>query len=275
VPRLRLVPVVVFLLLPLANASAGLPDASYRVLPCRPTVSCTADLVPPGALEIEAGYLARSISSGGFVHAQPFLAKLSLLERLQLQVGSNGKVITTGHVASEARYLDDISIGLKPKLLDQTPTLPSIAVSAALSIPSWDRHPDFPFAYDASFWGYVSKDIDIFHFDLNGGLNVWEFDLSASYQPFVTLAMGAPLAGPFGAILEGYAFADGGTRIAPKDTGILTGLTFAPEPWLMFDLGADAGALRQQRKWSLFTGLTVIPYDFWDTAKEAAAKRQR
>jgi hypothetical protein len=253
------------------RASAGFPDENYRVLPCRPTVSCTADLVPPGTLEIEAGYLARSISSGGYVHAQPFLAKLTLLERLQLQVGTNGKIITTGNVVSEARYLDDISIGLKPKLLDQTSALPSVAASAALSIPSWDRHPDFPFAYDASFWAYASKDIGQFHFDLNGGLNIWEFDVSPSYQPFISAALGAPLAGGFGAILEGYAFADGGSRISPKDTGILTGLTYAPEPWIMFDAGADLGAVRQQRKWSLFTGLTVILYDFWAAPSENAA----
>ncbi len=255
------------------RAEAGPPDETYRVLPCRPTISCTADLVPPGALEIEAGYLARSITSGGYVHAQPFLAKLSLFERLQLQVGSNGKVLTTGKVASEARFLDDISIGLKPKLLDQTELWPSLAVSAALSIPSWDRHPDFPFAYDASFWGYASKDVGPFHFDLNGGLNVWEFDLSPSYQPFVTLALAAPLAGDFGAILEGYSFADGHARIAPADAGILTGLTYSPRPWLMFDAGMDLGALRQQRRWSLFTGLTIIPYDFWDTDAELAKRR--
>jgi hypothetical protein len=269
VPRIRL---VVLVLIVQARAWAGFPDSSYRVLPCRPTVSCTAELVPPGTLELEAGYLARSIASGGFVHAQPFLAKLTLVERLQVQVGSNGKVITSGRTVSEARYLDDISIGLKTKLVDETRAVPSMAVSAAISIPSWDRHPDFPFAYDASFWAYASKDVGPFHFDLNGGLNVWEFDLSPTYQPFVSLALGAPLAGGFGAILEGYAFADGGARIAPKDTGILTGLTFAPEPWIMFDAGVDVGAARQLREWSLFTGLTVIPYDFWDTAKEKAPR---
>jgi hypothetical protein len=260
VPRPRLAVLVVLIE---ARAWAGFPDESYRVLPCRPTVSCTADLVPPGTLEIEAGYLGRSIRPGGFVHAQPFLAKLTLIERLQLQVGSNGKVIASGGSVSEARYLDDISIGLKTKFVDQTPLVPSMALSAAISIPSWDRHPDFPFAYDASFWAYASKDVGPFHFDLNGGLNVWEFDLSPTYQPFVSLALGAPLVGGFGAILEGYAFADGGTRIAPKDTGFLTGLTYAPEPWVMFDAGADLGAARQLREWSLFAGLTVIPYDFW------------
>src|SRR5262249_44125455 len=218
--------------------------------------------------------LVRSITTGGFVHAQPFLAKLTLMERLQLQVGSNGKVITSGRSVSEARYLDDISIGLKPKLLDQTDTLPSIAVSAAISIPSWDRHPDFPFAYDASFWAYASKDVGPFHFDLNGGLNVWEFDLSPTYQPFASLALGAPLAGGFGAILEGYAFADGGTRIAPRGSGLLTGLTYAPRPWIMFAPGAGRGATVRIGEWGFFGGLTVIRYDFWDTSKEMVTRAE-
>jgi len=270
--RLRRVFSFVALVLFPAHASASGPvDEHHRVLPCRPTVSCTADLVPPGSLEIEAGYLARRVPRAGYVHSQPLLLKLSLLERLQLQAGTNGKVFTTGEVEREARYLDDISIALKPKLLDQTDLLPSVAISVALSIPSWDRHPDFPFAYDASFWGYASKDMGSLHVDINGGVNVWEFDLSPTYQPFATLAFAAPLAGGFGTLLEGYYFADAG-KIAPADGGILGGLTYAPRSWLMFDLGLDEGLRVSTRKMSMFVGMTVIPYDFWDTDSEASAR---
>lgn len=36
---------------------ADTPDASDLVHPCRPTVSCTADIIAPGSLEVEAGAL--------------------------------------------------------------------------------------------------------------------------------------------------------------------------------------------------------------------------
>src|SRR5213593_3171815 len=90
--------------------AAGWPEGDrYRALPCRPSVSCTADLVPPGTLEIEAGYLGRRVPPGGFIHAEPILFKLTTFEWLQLQLGGNGKLVTTGQVESQARYLDDIS----------------------------------------------------------------------------------------------------------------------------------------------------------------------
>ena len=40
------------LLLALPARAAGWPDERDRVLPCRPTIACTADLVAPGTFEI-------------------------------------------------------------------------------------------------------------------------------------------------------------------------------------------------------------------------------
>jgi hypothetical protein len=250
------------------SGRAGAPEDRHRVLPCRPTVSCTADLVPPGSLEIEAGYLARRVPRAGFVHAEPLLLKLTLLDWLQVQAGMNGQVFTTGEVDRSLRYLDDISFGPKVRFWKQTDLRPSFAVSAALSVPSWNRPKEFPYAYDASFWLYLSKDLGRLHLDLNGGLNVWQFDLAdVSYQRFVTLASSYSLTDAWGVLLEGYAFSHGGV-IAPKDGGVLAGVTYAPMPWLMFDVGGDVGLYPTTRKYSLFAGLTTVVYDFWDTEDE-------
>ncbi len=257
------------------SARAGnAPDETYRVLPCRPTVSCTADIVPPGAFEIEVGYLARRAPPRGWVHSEPVLLKLTLVEWLQIQVGGSGHVFTTGEVSRSLRYLDDISFGPKIHFHDQTLFEPSLAVSASLNVPSWDRQSDFPFAYDASFWAYASKDISAFHVDLNGGLNVWQFDIAPSWQEFVTLASSVALPAGLGAMLETYYFTHAGA-IAPRDGGLLMAMSWSPRAWLMFDAGGDIGMFPSTRSFSLFAGMTIIPYDFWDTEREAKRRAER
>lgn len=47
---------------------ADWPDARDQAHPCRPTVSCTADIVAPGRLEVEVGALYAS----GAAHALAF-----------------------------------------------------------------------------------------------------------------------------------------------------------------------------------------------------------
>jgi hypothetical protein len=248
-------------------ALAGAPEERHRVLPCRPTVSCTADLVPPGSLEVEAGYSARRAPPGGFVHAEPLLLKLSVLTWFQLQLGMNGEVFTTGEVARSQRYLDDISFGSKVKFVDQSSGWPSIAASAAVQIPSWDRPRNLPYALDASFWLYASKDDGPFHVDLNGGFNVWQFDVAPDSQAFVTLATSLAVTRRWGVLLEVYEMGDGGV-VAPRDAGVLSGITFAPVPWLMFDAGGDYGLVRTTRAFTMFAGLTTVVWDFWDTHLE-------
>jgi hypothetical protein len=138
--------------------AANESDDQMRVLPCRPTISCSAEIVPPGALEVELGYAARHVRPNGFFHLQPLLLKLTILRWLQVQLGTNGYVFTSGDVSRTLGYVDDVSIGLKLHFLDQTDVAPSLAASAAVNIPTPYRNDTFPFAYDASFWIYASKD---------------------------------------------------------------------------------------------------------------------
>jgi hypothetical protein len=257
----------VMLFLHATPCAADFPEERHRVLPCRPTISCTADLVPPGSFEIEAGYYARRVPPAGYVHDQPLLAKLTLFPWIQAQLGMNGAVFTTGRVSRSARYLDDITFGAKIHFLDQHGWLPSMAVSASLSVPSWEPRTDFPWALDASFWAYLSKDVGRFHFDLNGGVNLWELDVLPRWQPFVSLASGYSFTKEWGALLETYVFATGG-RITPEDGGVLSGLTYAPRPWIMLDAGIDVGFFQMIREYGFFLGLTTVLYDFWDTEAE-------
>jgi hypothetical protein len=62
------------------------PDPSYSALPCRPTIACTADFVPPGVMELESGYIYRRLGSGANQSSIPFLLKRTVLEWVQLQI---------------------------------------------------------------------------------------------------------------------------------------------------------------------------------------------
>jgi hypothetical protein len=263
VPRLAAYPVLIAVLAATTGAAAEDSDGTLKVLPCRPTISCSADIVPPGALEIELGYAARHVRPDGFFHIQPILAKLTILKWLQVQLGTNGYVLTSGDVSRSLRYLDDVSVGLKLHFLDQSALAPSLAASAALNIPTPYRNDSFPFAYDASFWVYASKDYGPLHVDLNGGLNIWQFDIrERSLQPFVSLAAAIALPLRLGAMAEGYWFDDGGP-IALRDAGLLTAASYAPSPRVLFDAGVDWSFVPATRTVTLFTGVTFIPGRLW------------
>ena len=236
------------------------------MLPCRPTIACTADIVQPGALEIEAGWLARRVRTAGFQHGQPLLVKLSLSRWFQLQVGTSGRNFPTGDVETPASYVDGVSPGLKAHFLDQTSTVPALAASLAFRVPSWDRPAGVPFALDTTLWGYASKDVAFLHFDLNAALSALQIGRGVAWQPLLALAVSVPLGTHFGAMVEGYTFGAAG-NVAPRDGGALAALTFAPRPWLMFDAGVDTSFFPSTREYSLFLGLTAIPWIFGDAPR--------
>jgi hypothetical protein len=66
------------------------PGDEDHALPCRPTIACTADFIPPGGVEVELGYLLRRLAGGVLQHSTPVLVKLTLAEWVQLQVATNG-----------------------------------------------------------------------------------------------------------------------------------------------------------------------------------------
>ncbi len=249
-------------MVPMARA-VSLPDGETRSLPCRPTIACTADIVAPGAFELEMGYLYRRLDGGVNQHSIPFLAKLSVAEWLQIQVGGNGPTFADGPVA--VRYVDDITAGLKFHLLDQRGWVPSVSVSATLSLPI-SAAQGFIRTYDALFTTYVSKDFGWLHADFNVGLNLWRLEGPVAVQPWTALSLSVGLPANFGTMLEGYVFA-GAAPVSPRDAGVLTGATYSPEPWLVFDLGVDVGLIHATRVVSLFAGMTVVPVRWWGTSE--------
>ncbi|MEO7110415.1 MAG: transporter, partial [Polyangiaceae bacterium] len=255
--RLR-VSVLIFSCAPFfsAAARADSPTDDDHVLPCRPTIACTAEITPPGTFEIEAGVLARKLPNPSRQFATPFLLKLSLEKWVQLQLGDNGYTHGTGN--ARASYFDNLQAGPKFHLADQDGILPSIAFSAEIGVPTLAGQTGYTRAYDAFLLGYATKDFGPIHADFNVGFNVYGFDGSPKNQEFVALALSMNLPPPFGIMAEGYDFTPAGA-LSPHDAGFLFAMTVSPKPWLMFDLGGDAGLVPSTRTYATFVGLTVIP----------------
>ena len=151
-------------------------------------------------------------------------------------------------------------MGPKFHLHDQGELSPALAVTALLSLPTFDSA-GYPRDVDAFFVGHASKDIGPIHFDANIGLQVFRLAKPAA-QGNGTLAASVNLPAPFGDSLEGYAFSNAGDDVA-RDAGIRGVLTLTPRPWWVFDLGADAGLFPTTRSYTMFFGMTIIPVVFW------------
>jgi len=239
--------------------SAALPSGEDHVLPCRPTIACTAELTPPGTFEIEAGIIGRRYPQSNRSLATPFLLKLTLEKWVQVQLGDNGYTHATGNAV--ASYFDNVVGGLKFHLADQDGILPSVAFSAELGVPTFAGQTGYVRAVDAFFTGYVTKDFGPLHADLNVGFNTYGIDGGPKNQEFVALAFSMSLPPPFGIMAEGYDFSDAGA-LSPHDAGFLFAMTASPEPWLMFDVGGDAGLVPSTRAYATFIGVTMIPAVF-------------
>jgi hypothetical protein len=236
-----------------------LPDARDHALPCRPTVSCTADIAAPGTLEVEGGLLFNRLGDATREWSYPFLLKQTLTKLVQLQVASNGFTAVRGVVP--AQYLDNIGAGLKLHLRDQSEILPSLALTAQVSVPTF-QSAGYLHVYDGFLTGDASKDIAWLHVDWNVGLNVWRLDGPPLAQGFTALAFSTSLPPPFSIAVEGYVFSDA-APIAPRDAGLRAALGMTPRPWLVFDVGGDQGFFPSTRSFSVFVGMTIIPVVWW------------
>lgn len=241
------------------SAADEAPAPSDTAMPCRPTIACTADIVPPGVLELEAGYTYQRLGDETNQSSFPLLLKLTLVDWAQLQLGTGGPTFASG--PSSAHYFDDVTIGPKFHLHDQTPSWPSLSVSATLSLPTFSAN-GYTRSYDALFTAYVTKDLGWLHADWNFGFNVWRIGDSPRHQAWTALTLSVHLPHQLGAELEGYYVSDA-APISLRDSGITVVVTGSLRTWLVLDAGADAGLVRSTRTVSAFTGVTVIPARLW------------
>ena len=239
--------------------AVSLPGESNQALPCRPTISCTADLAVPGTVELELGYLFQRLAPPVLQHSVPFLLKVTLAKWAQLQIGGNGPVVAPG--ARPSSYFDNLDVGLKLRLREQSTRAPSVSWSVAAAFPV-DSAPGYQRAYNLAWTGYLSKDLGRFHIDLNAGVTLWRLEGIPQIQPWVALAASVSLPRRFGLAVETYYF--GPARpLSADDGGVRLVVTYSPRGFIVFDIGADAGWFPSQRAVSAFAGLTVVPVALW------------
>ncbi len=181
-----------------------------------------------------------------------FLFKQTLSKMFQLQVGSpNGLTVLTGH--SGTPFFDDIVAGVKFHLMDQATFIPSLAITALVGIPTHDN-------LLVLVTGHASKDFGPIHADFNAGVtSTTNPDTTPANQALVALALSTSIPkSPFGVAVETYYFSDAPPAL-PHDGGLRVVLTMTPRPWLVFDVGGDAGFFPSVRSFSAFLGMTVVP----------------
>lgn len=231
-----------------------------KALPCRPTIACTAEIVPAGAWEVEAGYAARR-ASGATNQGGQVLLKYSATNYLQLQLATNNAFAAGSGTQS---FMDGGFFGPKIQFNNQGDWMPIISLSAFLQFPTYSTS-TLQSTYDALVWTYLSKDIGPIHTDLNLGVNLLNLAASATPQWVTAWSTSADIAYGFGVMTELYGFYGGPATVA--DAGWLNAISYSPVPEVMFDLGGDVGLAREQRSYTLFVGVTFVPYQTHSKAR--------
>ncbi|MBE2254221.1 MAG: hypothetical protein IAE78_32125 [Myxococcus sp.] len=232
----------------LTALALSLALGGVKAQPCRPTVACTAELVPAGHAEVELGAL-----TGGSGTGVNLLAKVSVLDWLQVQFGSDQLLAFDG---KQAWAVDGAVAALKVRLFEQADLLPTLSLSSRLAAPTRPPLPALQSTVDLNFTAHASKDLGPVHADLNGMFNLFGFDQA---QGQVALALSTGLTSQVGVALEGHSTFGNPRR--PNDGGVRAVLTFSPVEQLVFDLGGDVGFFPQTRAWSMFFGLVFVPTD--------------
>ena len=241
----------------IALAASPRVDGETEVFPCRPTVACTAQIEAPGVLVLEAGYLRKDLADST-QHSVPFLFKLSLDERLQLQLGSNGPTFADG--STPQRFHDDLTLGAKLRLLRTDETAFSVSATASLPIPA--RQTGYEKTYDLFLAALLSRELPLrVTADLNFGLDVWRLERAPLVRPWAALSLNHQLPLGLTGTAEIYRFWSA-IPVAARDAGVLLALAWQGADWLVFDGGCDLGLLSAERSLSVFAGVTLTPVRF-------------
>lgn len=206
------------------------------VQPERPTVATHAHTVAPGYFELESGIEGDRVSAGTRTWFAPNVLKVGITSHTQLNIST--AAFASG--AGQSSGIGDVSVGLKWRLLDDSPILGDFALLPTVK---------FANGSPSGGTGTGTKDVGltaIASYDIRGvavDLNAAYTRVGASESTPVTksalwtASFGFPVAGQLSWVAEmfGVPTIDGSTT--PSSVAFLTGPTFLVSPAFNLDLG--------------------------------------
>jgi len=236
----------------LAQDSTANPRA---VQPERPTVATHAHTVAPGYVELEAGLEGDRYAAGRRNVFAPVVLKVGLASHVQLNVGTTA--FTRANDIGQGSGVGDLSVGLKWRLLDDSPLLGDFAILPTVKFPSGsvDRGTgtgttDLGITLISSHGlGPVAMDLNATYTHV-GGAN----GLPAGKAALWTASFGFPVAGQLSWVAEVFGVPTIDGSATPSSVEVLTGPTWLVSPALNLDLGLIT-PVRGDRPNALYAGV--------------------
>jgi len=265
IPLQRLLSACVLLLL--ASVSAGAqcerpPDGSITANPNRPTVADPADITQIGVVEMEFGW--NRTWQRHDIHETDIGNLLKYAMLCDLEIRWNSTIVTGQSTRGNSEYgVGDNLIGAQWRIVHQSRTFPTLAISYAAKIPTASPAKGLGTGKtDHAFKFLASRDVSGFHFDFNTAYILSGRTQSDGYDHdfLVTLSGAHRIRGPLGITGELYGY----TRLnrdTPGYTSNLWALTLVATPRLVFDSGIDVGLTSGAPHKTVFAGFTYSIVD--------------
>jgi hypothetical protein len=223
------------------------------VQPERPTVATHAHTVAPGYFELESGIEGDRASQGTRTWFAPNVLKIGLASHTQLNVSTAAFASGSG----QSSGIGDVTLGLKWRLLDDSPLLGDFALLPSVKFASGS---------ESGGTGTGTRDVGltaIASYDLHGVA----MDLNATYTrvgsttvspatraALWTAAFGFPVAGQLSWVAELFGFPTIDGSGSPSSAAFLTGPTFLVSSAFNLDVGIVT-PLRGELQNALYAGL--------------------
>jgi hypothetical protein len=181
-----------------------------------------------------------------------------------LEIRWNSTIVTGQSTAGGSQYgFGDNLIGAQWRIVHQSGSIPTIAVSYAAKIPTASSAKGLGTGKtDHVFKFLAGKDLRGFHFDFNTAYMLAGRPQSNGYDHnfLITLSGAHKLRGPLGITGELYGYTEL-NRDVPSYTSTLWALTYAMTPRLVFDSGIDVGLTSGAPHKTVFAGVTYSIVD--------------
>jgi hypothetical protein len=226
------------LLIP-ARVQAQAPNP-HDAQPERPTVGTHTGTVSPGWIEIETGFERQDTGALSNSLAVPFVAKIGLGPRVQLNVAPGWKRDTDD--GSIENGITDVRLAVKWRMAEALPLVGDVAVQTAVSLPSGSADAGRGSgSAGINLLAISSQTFGRFDVDVNLGYTRFGGDGSVvpQHSTLWSVSTGLPVAGRLGWAAEVFGRpGTSGPAGAPPIVAFLTGPTVTIRGSLVLDAGA-------------------------------------